>query len=240
MVGMPYTSRPELYDLEYSFKDYGAEASALTETIRTRAPRARTLLDVACGTGKHLEHLRASFECEGADLDDGLLEVARSRLPGIPLHRADMRELDLGRRFDVVTCLFSSIGYCRTPDRLGAAVAALARHVNPGGVLVVEPWFTPERWEDFGRVRVNVVEHGDTHAVRVIATSREGDVAVLRIHYVEAEPGDIRHEDRREEFGLFTREQYVDAVAAAGLEPGWDDHGLTGRGLLSGRRVPAE
>lgn len=105
-----------------------------------------------------------------------------------------------------------------------------------GGVLVVEPWFVPERWDEFGRVNVNVVEHGTTKAVRVIATSRVGDVAVLRIHYVEAEPGAIRTEDRREEFGLFTKEQYLDAVAAAGLEPAWEEPGLTGRGLVTGRR----
>jgi SAM-dependent methyltransferase len=227
------------YDGFYGAKDYGAEAARVMEVVDRLAPGAVTLLDVACGTGRHLEHFVTRFRCEGSDLDETMLAAARRRLPDVPFTPGDLVTLDLGRAFDVVTCLFSSIGYCRTPDRLGAAVAALARHVNPGGVLVVEPWFTPERWEDFGRVRVNVVEHGDTHAVRVIATSREGDVAVLRIHYVEAEPGDIRHEDRREEFGLFTREQYVDAVAAAGLEPGWDDHGLTGRGLLSGRRVPA-
>jgi SAM-dependent methyltransferase len=227
------------YDGFYGAKDYAAEAAAVMQLVDRLVPHAATLLDVACGTGRHLEHFATRFRCEGSDLDETMLAAARRRLPDVRFTPGDLVTLDLGRTFDVVTCLFSSIGYCRTVDRLGAAVAALARHVNPGGVLIVEPWFTPERWDEFGRVLVNVVEESDTKAVRVIATSRVADVAVLRIHYVEARPGDIRHEDRREEFGLFTREQYVDAVAAAGMAPGWDDEGLTGRGLVTGVRSPA-
>ena len=72
---------------------------------------ARTLLDVACGTGRHLEYLRSSFETEGVDADDAMLDVARARLRDVPLSVGDMRDLDLGRRFDVVTCLFSAIGF---------------------------------------------------------------------------------------------------------------------------------
>jgi SAM-dependent methyltransferase len=224
------------YDGFYGVKDYGAEAGAVFAVVDRLAPHATTLLDVACGTGRHLEYFVRRFRCEGSDLDETMLAAARRRLPDVPLTAADLVTIDLGRTFDVVTCLFSSIGYARTPERLQAAIGALAAHVNAGGVLVVEPWFVPERWDEFGRVNVHVAEHGATKAVRVITTSREGHVAVLRIHYVEATPGDIRTEDRREEFGLFTKEQYLDAVAAAGLEPGWDDYGLTGRGLVTGRR----
>ncbi|HVW90094.1 MAG TPA: class I SAM-dependent methyltransferase, partial [Gaiellaceae bacterium] len=70
---MPYTRRPELYDLEYAGKDYAAESAAIARIVHERNPGARTLLDVACGTGKHLEHLRHEFACEGVDLDEGLL-----------------------------------------------------------------------------------------------------------------------------------------------------------------------
>ena len=57
-----------------------------------------------------------------------------------------MRSFDLGRRFDAVTCLFSSIGYLLTPEDLEQGIARMAAHVAPGGVLVVEPWFTPDAW----------------------------------------------------------------------------------------------
>jgi len=109
MPGM-FSESAAWYDHFYGGKDYAAEALRVTELIRRRRPGARTLLDVACGTGRHLEQLRQEFACEGLDLDDGLLAVARRRLPGMRLTRADMADFDLGRRFDAVTCLFSSVG----------------------------------------------------------------------------------------------------------------------------------
>ena len=82
----------------------------------------------------------------GLDLDPQLLAIARERLGDVELHEGDMTAFSLGRRFDVVTCLFSSIGYVGTVERLDDAIAAMAAHLNPGGVLIVEPWLTPEAW----------------------------------------------------------------------------------------------
>lgn len=67
-------------------------------------------------------------------------------MPNIPLHEADMRTFDLGRTFDVVTCLFSSIGYFTELDDMQAAIGNMASHLAPGGVLIVEPWIHPDGW----------------------------------------------------------------------------------------------
>jgi len=221
------------YDHFYGGKDYAAEARRVTELIRRRRPVARTLLDVACGTGRHLERLRQDFACEGLDLDDGLLAVARRRLPGMRLTRADMADFDLGRRFDAVTCLFSSVGYLGTVERLRAAVGAMAGHLEPGGVLVVEPWILPEAWIE-GTTTVEVVEDGDRKLVRVIASSRDGAMSTLRLHYAVAGGGEVVSADERHELRLFTHDEYAAAFLAAGLDTSWDPEGLIGRGLLIG------
>jgi ubiquinone/menaquinone biosynthesis C-methylase UbiE len=100
-----FSKTAKLYDLFYERKDYAREADRIRDLIRERHPSAAILLDVACGTGVHLAHLRRWFIVEGVDTDERLLNVAKARLPGVPLHVADMRTLDLGRIFDVVTCL---------------------------------------------------------------------------------------------------------------------------------------
>ena len=135
-----------LYDLLYSFKDYDAESATLVELIRSRHADATSLLDVACGTGRHLELLRASFpDVAGVDIEPGLLEVARTRLPGVPFTNADMRTFDLGRTFDAVTCLFSSIGYLADLDELSTAVRRMAAHLAPGGVSSSTGGSSPRR-----------------------------------------------------------------------------------------------
>ena len=142
-----FTKGAALYDTVYgSEKDYAAGADHVRLAIAAAASRPiRSLLDVACGTGRHLEHLRPHYdEVVGLDLDAGMLVIAAQRLPGVRLVEADMLTFDLARQFDAVTCLSSSIAYVRTPEKLDAAVARMARHVAPGGVLVVEPFFDPD------------------------------------------------------------------------------------------------
>jgi SAM-dependent methyltransferase len=226
------------YDRFYGAKDYAGEARLVSALIRRHRPRARTLLDVACGTGRHLEHLREAFDCEGLDLDGRLLAVAAGRLPGMRLTRADMADFDLGRRFDAVTCLFSSVGYLATVERLRAAVECMAGHLEPGGVLVVEPWILPEAWIEGGVTDVEVVEDGDRKLVRVMTSSRQGAMSRLRIHYAVAAAGEVQIADERHELRLFGHDEYAAAFFDAGLDTTWDPEGLTGRGLLVGVAPP--
>src|ERR1700736_4847286 len=115
-----FTETTRFYDAIYSFKDYRKESEILVDLLSLQ--KGRSLLDVACGTGKHLEFLRHHFSCEGLDLDDKLLAIAENRLPGIPLHHADMTDFALGEQFDAVTCLFSAIGFVQTVDRLRSSL----------------------------------------------------------------------------------------------------------------------
>lgn len=136
-----FSNTGRFYDAIYSFKDYATETERVRDMVEMYAQRSATsLLDVACGTGAHLSYLRNYYShVEGLDLDPELLHVAGERLPEVTLTQGDMCSFDLGRQFDVVTCLFSSIGYARTQSKLNEAVACMARHLEPGGVLIAEP-----------------------------------------------------------------------------------------------------
>ncbi|MBI2798097.1 class I SAM-dependent methyltransferase [Candidatus Saccharibacteria bacterium] len=157
-----YTHSAVWYDTLYeSLKDYSVEASRVLEIAEQRTgkhPRDMSLLDVACGTGLHLQHLAAWFsKVVGIDLSPQQLEMARKRLPEVNLICADMLTFSLSTPgfldrnpsfFDVVTCLFSSIGYMRDTEQLEVAIMNLARHRNTGGVIIVEPWLTPDTYDE--------------------------------------------------------------------------------------------
>lgn len=227
-----YSRSARVYDALYAtFKDFAAEAEQVHALIQSRRPGARTLLDVACGTGAHLEHLAGLYEAEGLDLSPEMLAVARERLPAARLHEGDMSDFDLGRRFDAVVCLFSSIGYALTRERLRAAVAAMARHLEPGGVLVVEPWFEPDGWRGPSGPYSLFVDEPDLKVARVNLSPEAGDTVVLEMHHVIGTPEGVESFVERHELGMFTREDYLESFRAAGLEPEHDPEGLMGRGL---------
>jgi len=232
-----YAKSAAIYDAEYGFKDYAHEASLLHRLIqRHKRSPGTTLLDVACGTGGHLAFLQADYQAEGLDLDQAMLEVAQSRLPQIRFHHGDMTHFDLGRPFDVVTCLFSAIGYVRSEAAMSQAVANMARHLSPGGVLLVEPWFTPETFHP-GSLHALFVDQPDLKIARMNLSHVEDSLSVLDFHYMVGTPDGIRTFTERHELGLLTPEQVRRAFEAAGLDTYHDRDGLTGRGLWIGVRA---
>jgi SAM-dependent methyltransferase len=235
-----FTRSAQLYDRIYAFKDYRAEVEALVDLVhRDLRSSGRRLLDVACGTGLHLQFLRAEFDVEGLDLDRELLDIAHQRLPGVPLHQGDMVGFDLGRQFDVVTCLFSSIGYVRTLDNLRKAIAAMAAHVLPGGLLLVEPWFTPAAWKP-DTVHSLFIDEPELKIARINTSRADGRLSYFDLHYLVGTPEGTEHLVERHELGLFEQQEMVDAFQAAGLEVCYDPKGPMGRGLYIGRRHLAE
>ena len=226
------------YDAIYSAmgKDYEAEARRVSELVRQHARSGGNgLLDVACGTGSHLMYLRNEFKVEGLDIDRRMLEVAAGKVPGIPLHKADMSSFHLPRMLDAVVCLFSSIAYAGTFGRMKRAVANMARHANPGGIVVVEPWFYPEVFLPEG-VHAVFIDQPDLKLARMNRNCVRDGVSVLEFHYLIATPDTVRRLKETHRLTLFTHEQYIEALMAANLEVTHDPQGLDGRGLFIGSK----
>jgi SAM-dependent methyltransferase len=224
------------YDDMFAFKDYAGEADFLVEVIRRHHPTARSLLDVACGTGRHLEHLRREFEVEGLDVNPRFLEIARNRLPGVTLHEADMTKFDLSRTFDVVTVLFGSITFARTVAAMERSIEALSRHVAPGGLLLVEPLWEPDAHRE-DELKLNVVDKPDLKIAWMYTNERVGDLARWENHFLVGTPDGVDAFVEVHEAGLFTDAQYLHAFASAGLAMiEWDPDGPWGRGLYVSRR----
>ena len=219
------------YDKLYAFKDYAGEAEKLKDIIHSHlgSERAR-LLDVACGTGRHLAFLRHWFDVEGLDLSAEMLQVARAGSPGVVFHQADMVEFALGQTFDVVTCLFGSIGYLKTMPRVRQALACMASHLRPGGLLLVEPWFSPDSW-NVGSVHGLFIDEPELKIARINTSFAEGRVSYFDLHYLIGTPEGTQHLVERHELGLFSVQEMRAALGGLDLKLRYDVEGLCGRGL---------
>jgi ubiquinone/menaquinone biosynthesis C-methylase UbiE len=231
-----YDRSAEFYDAIYSFKNYEKETAKLHELIQQhKRSLGNELLDVACGTGGHIAYLKRNYSVEGLDISPLMLRLARKKHPDVVFYRRDMTNFRLRKEFDVVTCLFSAIGHVKTRRRLDLAVRALARHLKPGGVLVVESWPTPKQWQ-IGRLGANFVDQPNLKIARFSISKTRDKLSVLDLHHLVATPNRIEHFVERLEMGLFTHDEYLDAFRQARLETVYDPEGLMGRGLYIGTR----
>jgi SAM-dependent methyltransferase len=227
----------DVYDALYANKNYEAEAAKLKGFInKYKQTDGNELLDVACGTGLHLPYLTDDFEITGVDLSPQQLVKARERLPELDFEQGDMRDFDLGRQFDVVTCLFSSIGYVHPFSEMEKAVKNMAKHLKPGGVLIVEPWLQP------GVFDPNRPPHSETgelpeknlKVTRTAHVGLDGNISVMNMHHVVETPQGSQEFTEEHRLALYTTEEYQHAFEAAGISFDRDAEGLSGRSLYMG------
>lgn len=230
-----FNESAQVYDLIYrQFKDYAGETARLVALLRRVNSRCRVVLDVGCGTGEHMRHLSThGLRVDGVDLDRHFLDIAAQKNRGARLWHGDMVSFDVPERYDAVVCLFSSIGYVRTPERLVQALRTFRRHLAAGGVIVVEPWFAPGQLDPSFVMR-NTAEADDLRVERVSHLEIDGRLSRLRFDYTLTDAAGVRTATEVHELGLFTTAEMQQAFGAAGLDVEHDERGLDGRGLFVG------
>lgn len=95
-----------------------------------------SVLDAGCGTGRvGIELSRRGVSVVGVDLEPRMLAAARAKAPDLTWVEADLVDVDLDRRFDVVV-MAGNVMIFLTPGTEAAVVANMARHLRPGGHLI--------------------------------------------------------------------------------------------------------
>ena len=141
----PYGAYARFYDLDLEGME---DDLPFLEGMAARC--GSPLLELACGTGRALLPLaRRGFQLTGVDVSPAMLAIARGRLQEagldgrVRLVQQDMRDLDLGGRFNLAFALVNSFSHMLTLDDQLAALAAVRRHLEPGGILILD-LFNPD------------------------------------------------------------------------------------------------
>ncbi len=114
-----------------------------TKFLKEVLPHRGRLLDIGCGTGRHIIDLaRCGLDCVGIDLSVHMVDMTLAKLEragmSIPLVQADMTApLPFrGTAFDHVICMFSTIGLIPKAQARAAFLAEVNRVLVPGGNFV--------------------------------------------------------------------------------------------------------
>ena len=191
----------------------------------------KELLDIACGTGSHLAYFKKHYQVIGLDLNKEMLKIARRKFPKIKFRQANMISLNLKKRFDVITCLFSSIGYVKTHVNLNKTIAAFAKHLKSGGVLVIELFISPRIYRT-GELHSSFVDKPDTKIVRMNVSRRRGNIGILDFYFLVGTKREIKFIKDKHELGLFGTSEILKALRKNGFQAKFLKNGLMkGRGL---------
>jgi SAM-dependent methyltransferase len=146
---MVYQRYASYYDPLHRDKDYAAECDFVEVLLRRYASQpVHHLLELGCGTGGHAFPLaRRGYRVTAVDRSEEMLILAREKLSDasqqVELVCADLRAVDLGRRFEAVIAMFAVISYQSTLADLGKAFASARRHLNVDGLFLFDAWFGP-------------------------------------------------------------------------------------------------
>jgi ubiquinone/menaquinone biosynthesis C-methylase UbiE len=231
-----YKELAKFYDLIYHWKDYKAESNTIKDLIKNyKKSDGNLLLDVGCGTGKHTESFIDNFSCTGIDINSEMVEVAKSKVKGVIFKQGNMIDFDLQTEFDVILCLFSSIGYVKTYSNLEKTFKNFANHLKKGGVLIVEPWFTKSVYR-VGVPGMTTYDGEETKIARLNTTKVEGDLSIMEMNYLIAEKNeDIKHFSDIHELGLFEHDKTLEFMEKANFKSEYLKNGLMkDRGLFIG------
>jgi cyclopropane fatty-acyl-phospholipid synthase-like methyltransferase len=118
-------NRPEVL-VERHYLDY------LTKHL----PVGSTVLDLGCGTGKPILQflIQSGFHVTGVDASQKILEIAKKNFPATELILADMRSLDLKKKFDAIIA-WHSFFHLPASDQ-PKMFDTFEKHLNPGGFLL--------------------------------------------------------------------------------------------------------
>ncbi len=124
--------------------EYAEEAAIYVEMIRDAARRpVREVLELGSGGGNNASHMKRHFDMTLVEPADGMREISRALNPECEHVSGDMRNVQLGRKFDAVF-VHDAVMYMTTEDDLREALATVAEHLAPDDVALVAPDATTE------------------------------------------------------------------------------------------------
>lgn len=231
-----YNQLAKYYDKVYSSKDYKSESEKIHSLIKKlKKTNGKEMLDVACGTGNHIQYLRKHYSITGIDLEKEMLRVAKKKIQGIKFLQGDMRTFDLNKQFDVIVCLFAAIAHLTNKIQLNKAIRNFSKHLKVGGILLFDAFITPDSFIP-NLVHAVYRDEPDLKIYRVNVTKRNGNIAIIDFHVLVADPKGVKYITENHKLAMYEHKDFLDIMEKEGLKSShkMKDSLITNRGLYIG------
>lgn len=134
-----YQKLASLYDKAYGKKFYIEYANFINNLIYKNKINNPLILDLACGTGSLIKELNRKFnDIEGVDASVEMLQIAKIKNPKNKFYRQSFQNLNLAKKYSVITCTFDSINYLLTKKDLYRTIQNISQHLNNNGLFIFD------------------------------------------------------------------------------------------------------
>ncbi|MEM9622369.1 MAG: class I SAM-dependent methyltransferase [Pseudomonadota bacterium] len=182
-------------------------------------------LELACGAGHPmLDLLSDGLQVHGVDSSMDMLDLCRSKGADMGLQPTlfcqRMQDLALAEQYRC--CYFAGASFCLLDDidDACATLAAVHRHIQPGGAFLIS-LFRPQMEKQPSQVRRKIMADGTTGTVRSIAQSenRQQQTVTTTLRYTHEQDGKLLDAVERDWLTRwYTVKQMTDLLEAAGFD----------------------
>ena len=131
------------YDIMRQYRDYDDECGFVDTLIRKNVPRAKSVLDLCCGTGEHaIRMARLGYAVTGVDQSQDMLNIAVDKANASSLSIdfvcKDIFKLEVKEKFEVSYCLGYTFLYMTTNSDARRFFKTVRNALMPGGLFIVD------------------------------------------------------------------------------------------------------
>jgi ubiquinone/menaquinone biosynthesis C-methylase UbiE len=132
-----YDKFAEVYDKIMSGNFYKDYFIFIEKAMKNLKFKPRNILEVACGTGRLMEIFhKKGYPIEGVDLSEGMLRMAKKK--GLKVHRGNMINFKLNKKYDLVLNVFDSLNYVQKSSDLQKCFETANRHMTDKGIFIFD------------------------------------------------------------------------------------------------------
>jgi len=216
-----YKKYAKYYDKIYSEKDYESEAEFIKWAVQKhKTSTGNKLLDVACGTGNHMQFLKDQFSIVGVDINPEMLKIAKKKVAKVKFIKGDMKNLmlDKNNKFDVIICMFAAIAYNLNYKELKSTLKSFNTYLKPGGVLIFDLHIHEDYWLG-DRVWVDTVVEKELKLARISISPKRKNVLDLNLILFVNDKGKIDFDIDHHQLGLFNPGKIKKVMKDTGFDP---------------------
>jgi SAM-dependent methyltransferase len=138
-VKSPFDQFAWFYDQHWGAPFEQWQRRALEQLLYPCVKAGGRILDLCCGTGTLARHMAdLGYRISGVDSSDGMLQLAREKVPAANFVHADARDFKLQEQADGAVSVFDSLNHLLEPDQLQRVFHQVYAALNPGAYFVFD------------------------------------------------------------------------------------------------------